>query len=80
MARILGVRINQWVLMVASDNNIPVALTVVVNTCTCGGFHPGRVEPASPIELTTSRIEALQVRRSCASSLKTFIQSFLHRA
>ncbi len=32
---------------------------------TCGGIHPGQVEPASPIELTTSRTEALQARRSC---------------
>ncbi len=49
-------------------------------TCTCVGIHLGRVEPASPIALTTSRTEALQARRSCASSLDTFIQSFLHRA
>ncbi len=48
--------------------------------CTCVGIHPGRVEPASPIELTTPRMEALQARRSCASSLKTFTQSCLHRA
>ncbi len=42
---------------------------------------PGwRVEPASPIELTTSRAEALQARRSRVSSLETFTQSFLHRA
>ncbi len=31
-------------------------------TCTCVGIRPGRVEPASPIELTTSRTEALQAR------------------
>ncbi len=31
----------------------------------CGGIHPGRVEPAPPMELTTSRIQA---RRSYASS------------
>ncbi len=49
-------------------------------TCTNVGIHPGRVEPASPIALTTSRMEALQARRSCASSLDTFTQSFLHRA
>ncbi len=36
--------------------------------------------PASPIAFTTSRTEALQARRSCASSLDTFIQSFRHRA
>ncbi len=40
----------------------------------------GRVGPASPIELTTSRTGALQARRSCASSLETFTQSFLHCA
>ncbi len=49
-------------------------------TFTCVGIHSGRVEPASPVELTTSRTEALQARRSCASSLDTFAQSFLHRA
>ncbi len=49
-------------------------------TCTCVGIHPGRVELASPIALTTSRTEALQARRSCASSLDTFTQSFLHLA
>ncbi len=37
-----------------------------VLTYTCVGIHPGRVEPASPIALTTSRTEALQARRSCA--------------
>ncbi len=35
-------------------------------TCICGGIRPGWVEPASPIELTTSRAEAFQARRSCA--------------
>ncbi len=35
---------------------------------------------ASPIALTTSRTEALQARRSCASSLDTFTQSFFHCA
>ncbi len=49
-------------------------------TCTCVGIHPGRVELASPIALTTSRTEPLQARQSCASSLDTFTQSFLHRA
>ncbi len=33
-------------------------------TLTCVGIHSGRVEPASPIELTTPRIVALQTRRS----------------
>ncbi len=37
--------------------------------CTCVGIHPGRVEPAASIALNTSRTEALQARRSCASSL-----------
>ncbi len=49
-------------------------------TYTCVGIHPGRVEPVSPIALTTSRVNALQARRSCASSLDTFTLSFLHRA
>ncbi len=49
-------------------------------TYTCVGIHPGRVEPASPIAMTTSRTEAHQARRSCASSLDTFTQSFFHRA
>ncbi len=51
-----------------------------VLTCTWVGIHPGWVEQAPPIELTTSRTEALQARRSCASSLDFFTQSFLHRA
>ncbi len=45
-----------------------------------GGIHPGRVEPALPIALASSWTEALQARRSCASSLDTLTQSFLHRA
>ncbi len=53
---------------------------LLVLTCTCIGIHPGRIEPASSIALTTSRTEALQTRRSCASALDTFTQSFLHRA
>ncbi len=41
----------------------------------------GIARPApSRIALTTSRTEALQARRSCASSLDTFTQSFLRRA
>ncbi len=51
-----------------------------VLTCTCVGIHQGRVELASPIALTTSRTEALQAQRSCASLLDTFTQSFLHRS
>ncbi len=49
-------------------------------TCTCVGIHRGRVDPAPPIELTTSGTVAPQARRSCASSVETFILSFLHRA
>ncbi len=41
-------------------------------TWTCGGIHLGRVEPASPIEQTMSRIEALHARRFGANSLETF--------
>ncbi len=51
-----------------------------LTTCTGVSIHPGRVEPALPIELTTYRKEALQARWSCASSLETFARSFLHRA
>ncbi len=47
---------------------------------TCVGTQPGWVEPASPIELTTSGTEAPQAQRSCTSSLETFTQSFPHRA
>ncbi len=32
----------------------------------CGGIPPERVEPSSPIELTTFRTEVPQARRSCA--------------
>ncbi len=51
-----------------------------VLTCTFVGIYPGRVEPASLIALTTSRTEAHQARRSCASPLETFNQSFFCRA
>ncbi len=51
----------------------------LVLTPTCGGIHPGWIEPASPIELTTSRIEAFQAGRFYASSVETFAQSFFHR-
>ncbi len=43
---------------------------------TCVGIHSGRVEPASPIALTTSQTEALQAQWSCASSLDTLTQTF----
>ncbi len=49
-------------------------------TCTCVSIQPGRVEPASPIKLTSSRAEVLQARRSCASSLGAFTQPFFHHA
>ncbi len=39
----------------------------------------GGVKPTSPIELTTSRTEELQARRSCASLLEIFTQPFHHR-
>ncbi len=53
-----------------------LCLTIIL-TFTCVGIHPGRVEPAPPIALSTSRAEALQARRSCANLLDTFTQSFL---
>ncbi len=56
---------------------------ILLLTCTYlkfVGIHPGRIEPASPAALTTSRTDALQARRSYASSLDTFTQSFLQRA
>ncbi len=49
-------------------------------TTSCVGIHPGRVEPASPIELAMSRTEVRQARLPCASSLETFTQFFLHHA
>ncbi len=42
-------------------------------TCTCVGIHPEWVEPVSPIELTTSRTEALQAGRSCARDLRPIL-------
>ncbi len=52
--------------------------------CTCVGIHPGRVEPASPTGLTTSRKEALQPRQMRTSyyghdSLVTFHGWVAHR-
>ncbi len=44
------------------------------------GQVSGRVEPASPTALTTSRTETLQARRSCASLLDNFTRAFLHCA
>ncbi len=37
-----------------------MSLGVYLLTFTCVGIHPVRVEPASPIALTTSRTEAFQ--------------------
>ncbi len=51
---------------------------VYLLTCTYGGIQSGWVEPASPIELTTSRVDAPQARWSCSNSLETFGQNFLH--
>ncbi len=47
-----------------------------LNYFICGDIHPGRVESASHIKLTTSRTEELQARRSCLSSQETFTQFF----
>ncbi len=75
-----------WLVIVSIRNvnreawRSPPISNYLLLTCTCVGIHPGRVEPASPIALTTSRTEAFQARRSCSSSLDTFTQSFLHRA
>ncbi len=48
--------------------------------CTCGGIQPVWVEPASPIELTTSQKDALLARRPCASTLETFATPIFYRA
>ncbi len=48
-------------------------------TCSCVGIHPERVELTSPIELTTSRTEAPQAQRSCASSQEIITQCILLR-
>ncbi len=65
---------------IGSQTFFPSSSSNILPTCTCVGIHPGRVEPVSPIALTTSWTEACQARQSCASSLDTFIQSFLNRA
>ncbi len=57
-----------------------ISINIAILTCACFGIHKGRVEPASLIQLTISRTEALQARQSCASSLETFTQSFLDHA
>ncbi len=38
--------------------------------CTSDDIHPERVDLASPTEFATSLIDACEVRRSCASSLR----------
>ncbi len=40
----------------------------------------GWCEPSSLIELTTTRTEAIQIRRTCASSLETLTRPSLHHA
>ena len=47
-------------------------------TCTCIGFHPGRVEPASSQTSTASRTIAAHVRGSWARSHKMASQSWFH--
>ncbi len=76
----LTVRLNYGLSACHPEHDLIYRTTSAYFTCTCVGIHPGRVEPASPTALTTSRTEALQARRSCASSLDTFTQSFRHRA
>ncbi len=55
-----------WLFLRGEIHNGPTKL-VLASAITRGG-------------LTTSRTEALQARRSCASSLETFTPTFLHRA
>ncbi len=59
--------------------NFPVKhLPILVAAFTRGGGE--RIETALPTELTTFWMGAFQARRSCASSLDTFTQSFHHCA
>ncbi len=51
------------------------ALLVMALTCT----YPGRIDLASPLELTTSRMEVPQGLPYCANSLEILALSFLHR-
>ncbi len=44
-------------------------------TCTCGGIHPRRVESTSPIDLTTSRIGALQAHWRLSPSPFSIVSS-----
>ncbi len=60
----------------AGADNVAYHTYPLVLNYTFAGIHPGRIEPAAPIELTASRINAFQARRSCASSQETFTQSF----
>ena len=52
---------------------------IYVFTCTCSGFHPGRVEPASTRASTAPRSIAAHVRRSRARSHEIESQSRFHR-
>ncbi len=38
-----------------------VFVCTILLICTCGSFHPGRVEPTSPMYATTSRMDVPQV-------------------
>ena len=51
----------------------------IVITCTCIGFHPGGVEPASSRASTASRTIAAHVRWSWARSHEMSSQSRFHR-
>ncbi len=50
---------NIYLLTYHDKNGIPEYLL----TCTCGSIHPGRVEPALTIELTTSQMEAVLCKK-----------------
>ncbi len=66
--RLLPHALSQPVNSNPSDENLQTAPSWT-RTCTSNGIHLGRVEQASPIKLTTSQIDAREVRRSCANSL-----------
>ncbi len=54
-------------------------INIRIGLIICDGVHPERVELTSPMEYTTSRVDAPQVRRSCENALEIFTQAFLHR-
>ncbi len=56
-----------------------VASLYLIYLYTCR-HSPGWVQSASSVELPTSRMEALQARWTCTSSLETFTNSFFHPA